>query len=658
MLEAAEGSMSIRRIIVAGCMAIVILAIGTFLAFKFFFNSLERQIAEHWPKEDVESVTELLEKDLSARIAEMRQTANVMAFVGKDELLASLAKSLGEAKGLSNLSFEVKPGFVLAEADFAATTGEDAPDAAKGIEVTGHISAAMTALIEGDQTIQFKLLLTRISDVDIKGTTPAMLPKPVKDYLVSFVQNNLAQLNGVLNGECGVPAENQVVRVPSCLLRFPTSIPVAVDVASGLADQPQTEHVSANPVAADLKITKMAIYVGPSGLFGVSTMRLAGVPDTPQRDSAGPEPKTLMLAEIDQWFVASASERFTADGLKGRAAVAIDKPLVSDAVSYVGNMANLRLVQNFATDPQTFDTEVRLTKKPTFSCDRDSCSRQECRKPKCEIRSRDECRGDIGGLLCKAIEFTVCEPANTAENLICNTVQEVGKGSCDVFEELKKGGCEANKAFVDKALGRVGRIGGDYTVAGTYDIRVQQLGAAKDLKKLTMTANAAASARAHGSLKFTPLDQGHVLVCLAQWKEGFDVSAVIPETTLSVSAEFQEASPADDGLDLKYKMDSFTLKGKVEPSPFDAVFTQHPHLRINCSLVAGLGELARLIHIVDPENDILPDELNAAVSGDVEQEVKDTTFEIHVPDTKLELLNGTTTFRPGMSDRALYFVPR
>ncbi len=196
-------------------------------------------------------------------------------------------------------------------------------------------------------------------------------------------------------------------------------------------------------------------------------------------------------------------------------------------------------------------------------------------------------RGNVTKFVNKVFKETkvakpVCEGGKAVGDLICNTVQVLSKAACDAGEELKKAGCEGNKIFVDKVLGRVGRISGDYTVGGVFSITLDNAHITSDLRKVDATFTGKASAKVNGTLKFIPMDQGHLLVCIAEWKEPFSVSASIPEARRSASATLSGSDYVEDkdtkGLKLRYSVESFSLAGNVSPSPFDAVFNQHPHL--------------------------------------------------------------------------------
>ena len=106
---------------------------------------------------------------------------------------------------------------------------------------------------------------------------------------------------------------------------------------------------------------------------------------------------------------------------------------------------------------------------------------------------------------------------------------------------------------------------------------------------------------------------------------------------------------------MHYAVEPFEITGKVSPSPFDAVFNQHPHLRLNCQLPTAIGDLAKLVKIVDPESNILPDELNQAVTGNVKRKLENLSIDITVPDQKVKLFDAALLLKPSLGENSLVY---
>lgn len=620
-------------------------------------RSIESQIEKNWPSQDLSSVRSLVAKETSSRLHELSGRPALMVFISKGDVIANVNKNIDVLEGVSNVNLQFFPGYVLTSADFDLKTDKSAPKEAQDFTINGKVDAALAPFVDKNNILQFRVILVKLQNITINGKTGERIPKPVKDYLAKFVSSRLDSINGVFNKECARREGGKIIRVPSCFLEIPTAFPVGVDVVKSLQEQPQTEVATGNAVVMPIQLDKAVAYISPLGIYVSADAHLSDDPTwKPGAPTGNVDQKSS--DELANVFDDQFSTRLGKDYRESRMTAALDTGLVARAFSSVATKTNLHLIQDFSSAPEKFDTEVRLAKKPTFSCDRSSCERKECRAPRCQYKDDRICHGDIGNFFCRTVQNTVCEPANAAGGLVCNIVREADAGTCNIFEEIKKGGCEANKIFVEKALGRIGRVGGDYSVFGNYDIHLLSASATDDLRQISMTSVAGANARAHGSLKFQPLDQGYVLACVSKWSEGFDVSVNIPSAEQNLTARFIESQASDEGISLKYRVDKFALEGRVSPSPFDAVFTQHPYLRINCSIAAGVGELARLVHLIDPENSIVPDELNEAVTGKVRKEVDDAEFEIKIPNLNQIWAGEEISLVPNLRPTAVIFARR
>ena len=623
-------------------------------------RSIEAQIEKNWPSQDLSSVKSLVAKETSARLHELSNRPALMIFIGKNDIIANVNKNVDVLDGISNVNLQFFPGYILTSADFDLKTDQAAPREAQNFVINGKVDAALAPFVDKNNILQFRVILVKLQKVTINGKSGERIPKVVKDYLVRFVSSRLDTINGVFNKECARKEGDKLIKVPSCFLEIPTEFPVGVDVVKSLQGQPQTEVASGNAIVMPIQLDKAVAYITPLGIYLSADAHLS---DDPAWKPVTPTGSINQKSsdELERVFDDQFSTRLGNDYRSSRMSAALDTGLVARAFSSVAAKTNLHLIQNFSTAPEVFDTEVRLAKRPTFSCDRSSCERKErkeCRAPRCEYKDDRVCHGDIGNLFCRTVQNAVCEPANAAGGLVCNIVREADAGSCNIFEEIKKGGCEANKAIVDKALGRIGRVSGDYSVSGNYDLHLLSASSTDDLRQISISSIAGANARSHGTLKFQPLDQGYILACVSKWSEGFDVSVNIPSAEQNLTARFIESKSNDEGIALKYRVDKFALEGRVSPSPFDAVFTQHPYLRINCSIAAGVGELARLVHLIDPENDIVPDELNEAVTGKVRREVDDAEFEIKIPNLKQTWAGEDFALVPNLHSTAIVFARR
>ena len=139
-----------------------------------------------------------------------------------------------------------------------------------------------------------------------------------------------------------------------------------------------------------------------------------------------------------------------------------------------------------------------------------------------------------------------------------------------------------------------------------------------------------------------------------QWKEPFSVKATIPEARRAVAANRTSTEYVEGkGLVTHYAGELFEIIRKVSPSPFDAVFNQHPHLQLSCQLPTAIADLAKLVKVVAPESNILANELGQAVTANVKRKLENLTVEIAVPDQNVKLFDNELLQEPSLGGDSL-----
>lgn len=626
-------------------------------------NAIEKKIEAQWPPLDEAGLRKQVETRLVEQVSSV-PNPNAAAVLPASLIVPMLEAQLGKVSGIKSPKVALEQDRVIATAEFELVDSNSQKESAgldglKNYRVRGTLRAAATPILELERNqtrFMFAFTVLKITKAEVGGK---IVPEKLADTVGTLVTRYLSNVNGVLNAECVKPPDQQLVSVPACVSVFPSTIANSLDLKDALQNTKGVQKVAAERVNLSLDVKAAAVALNENGLFLVA--KLAGV-----AFGSGPEaaPATSTPdASAARTFIVKHASELTGQSGTVRPAVGVRTDLLARAVDYVSAASQTTLQAAFEMLPEKFDTEVRLAKKPEFECGRLDCSQKSCTKPNCHNKTEKTCidaGGDIAGLInkiCKETVNVVCDGGRAATDLICNTVQVLDKASCDVGEELKKAGCEANKVFVDKVLGRIGSVSGDYRVAGNYTVTLDSSRVEQDLSRMVVLFTANANGTASGSLKFTPMDHGHVLACAAQWKEPFNVKATIPEARRSVAANRTSAEYVQGkGLVLHYAVEPFEISGKVSPSPFDAVFNQHPHLRLNCQLPTAIGDLAKLVKVVDPESNILPDELNQAVTGNVKRKLEDLTIDIAVPDQKVKVFDSELLLKPSLGGNSLVYA--
>jgi hypothetical protein len=311
----------------------------------------------------------------------------------------------------------------------------------------------------------------------------------------------------------------------------------------------------------------------------------------------------------------------------------------------------------------------------TTQCMRGPCTREPCSRPpgKCawncqrcvKVWGKRYCTDEPG---CKASRHA-CNVQEEAKVAACNVHEESKKAACNTREEAELAACKARKtteeaacALVNttvssiKEIGDIGRFGGHAQVEAHASIHTPELAydAGQSSFKLSVRPDAAAVLR--GALSFKPYDIGHILVCAAPGSIPFRVNAELIAERLSVAAQISPTSSASGSLRLKLTFDPLTLRGKLSPSPIDALLTNNPQLFVMCNpVLTGLPTAANVLGKISaytsldvltaleravPGNQV--EALNlvrALTSGDMQQTVAIQPFQIDVP--PLPIKNGT-----------------
>lgn len=588
------------------------------------------------------------------------RSGHVALWVSAEEVKSSIHWLLGQVEGVDNIHVSLREQTIEVSADFVLD--RKLPDSAivlkdNSLTVTGRLRGVVTP--RGDletNRILFDYLLdaVEINKITIANNTAS---EALEGMVVAALNSFLNYINGFLNRECKQPEDDRRAPVPPCFVLLPNPLVREFRLAEEIEGE-DIQAVSARPVVVFGTIDRIAIKVSPRGLGVLARFGMLASGSTGEI----PKNSTLSYADVSKSFDDELI-RLLGDSSQARASAAVDTRIVASIVDHLATSSDLSIQAKIAPETEQFSSKVRLAKQPQFSCDPDmDCKRENCRKVKCEKKKERKCikaGGDIAKALnevCRTVEKTVCEGGKAVDSLVCEVAVSLEKGLCESAKSLKKAGCEGNKVFVDKVLGRVGNVSGDYTVRGAYAIGLNSTDTDDNLRALRARLKAAAAARVDGSLKFTPVDHGHLLVCQHQWKEGFDVGVVVTPFEKELSATLASSRSGDDGtLTLKYEVDAFKLSGRVTPSPFSAIFDQHPHLRINCAIPAAAGDLARLVSLVDGESDILPDELNEIVTGEVKREIKRLTFDVDIPPLEVDARPESIRLAPHLGDQSLVF---
>lgn len=634
--------------------------------YSIFDYVVKHKIESRWAPLDETTLKQQAEARLVDQVASV-PNPNAAFFLPADVVAPLIEEKLASLKGVKKSAVSFREDLILTEVDFELTdenSKEEAADLKKlnNYRVAGTLKVSVTPLLDlSNNQIRFMYAFT-VTDLSSAEVAGVRVPESLVESVASLLTRYLNNINGILNKECTKPANEQAVNVSSCIAMFPTTIVNRIDLKESLQANPTTKSASSESLNLSVEIKSAALAVMPKGIYLIA--RLSGVAFGSGGEATSPNKPTQSSTQAARKHITEMSHKILGQPPSKELRVGIKTELPARAVEYVAAASQLAFTSAIDSPAENIPgSEVRLAKKPEFECSRISCSRQECRKPNCYSRTDRSCVNDGGDIariintVCSTVVNTVCEGGRAASDLICNTVQELSVASCNIGEELKKAGCNGNKIFVDKVFGRIGEISGDYKINGTYSVTLDSARVSSDFTRIDAVVTASASAKAEGSLKFTPMDHGHLLACIAQWQEKYSVNVSIPEARREIYASRNSVEYLDaTGLKIQFAVEPFEITGRVSPSPFDAVFNQHPHLRLNCQLPTAIGDLAKFVKVIDPESSLLPDGLNQAVTGNVRKKVENTTFTVLIPNFKTAILEKAIILKPALNSDSLVYA--
>lgn len=641
---------------------IVVIGLLAFGAWTFFGpdywikRNLRAQFEDYQVKEDRQNHLNSSTQTLHGIVP------SVYARIAPETVKAIIKNELTNISELSELEISLGPQTIDISANF-----ENRPPAEEGqpkkFRIAGKLAGQFYPTYDTSTRRLFYLPYLQAVNVTELQYEPGIGEDVAKQTVDSLIASILQEINGYLNQECSsdTPKGDDKKRtIPKCFEIIPPWIDVAIDVEKELNETDEFTDVSAEKVRANLDLRSAVVLVSENGVELMLEATHGGDVGAARLPESTNNKEPFSQKDYKKSFREKAKAAFGSLDQNSDLQIALSTGLTKSVVNRLLSGSGISLTTGIDDDVEVIKkSDVRLAKRPRFECRPDmSCNKKKCRKVKCNQTQTTTCtkdRGVIGKLIesaCSAVAKTTCEGGKAVGSLICETVTIVDKGACEAAKSLKKAGCEGNKVFVDKALGRIGYINGDYRISGEYKVDIESAEFGDALSSISLSAISQAQGRASGHLRFVPVEHGHLIACVAPWKENFDVGVNIPRQLLSLRASRENISyDEEETLYMNYVVDSFNMKGKVSPAPFTAVFDEHPHLYVNCALPSAIGSLAKLVKVIDGKNKILPDELNEIVSGDIDRKIEDVRFSIKMKKREKEVENYKVTYKAFANDR-------
>jgi hypothetical protein len=375
------------------------------------------------------------------------------------------------------------------------------------------------------------------------------------------------------------------------------------------------------------------------------------------------------------------------------------------AMSWITATLNRILAENAVTVTARHDTgklefesgKLSLGEKLERSCVVNTeCRRSECKRDQC---SRPPGKCDWSCLRCvRVFGKKVCtdEPGCKASRAACNADEERKVAECNMREESKKAACNVReesalaacrtKVAVEKAgcalvnetitalkgISDIGRFGGDVQVWAEATVSRPEFSYDASKGALTLAVDADGSARVKGDLSFKPYDIGHVLVCATPGSVPFKMGVELKGGRTASTARFRPVSEQGAPLKLEVAFDPVRVRGKLSPSPIDALLTNNPQIFVTCNPVLtglltspnALGKLSAYtpLDVLKALERAVPGNQEQAVSavralttGDLDQEVTMPPLRIDVPNLPFEREGSAVVLSPAWRGGHLFY---
>lgn len=370
----------------------------------------------------------------------------------------------------------------------------------------------------------------------------------------------------------------------------------------------------------------------------------------------------------------------------GQSFAAISRGVVADAINAIGRNAEIGVDLRLPDSSMPFDEELKLQPAPNLSCGNivaDCMPNFSC-PARCDNQfgscsGRQDCPGscdwwDVGCRGWKA----ACEFIKVGEITVCNAGKGICLGACEGEKGLKaaacltktearRAGCNLNQAWLN-AWGnqKIGRVDGTVGLrAGSLNLLIKGDGGTpafsvgENLDAVALRASLAASSDVRGSIRYTPLDLGHLL-CVARWSGEVRARIVAGSQSFAPTGTIAWV-PFGDSLRLLATFNPITIQVQMQPGPVQALFAQNPQVAVICApaVILGLsaqltGELIGAVTGKPNQLDLLKDKFQWT-SDTMSMPMVIEPMGINFPVAPNSTVSPRVSLVPSVSDRALIF---
>lgn len=372
----------------------------------------------------------------------------------------------------------------------------------------------------------------------------------------------------------------------------------------------------------------------------------------------------------------------------GQSFAAISRRFVAGSINAIGKEAEIGVDIRLPDSSMTFDEELKLKPAPDLNCgsiEADCMPDFSC-QDRCN-RQHGSCSGRDCNRSCNWYDAPchawrgACEVLKAGENLVCNTAKggclvgcaaekALKSAACFTRTEARKLGCRLNQEWLNawgnqkigRVEGTVGMRGGSLNLLIKAEGGVPAFSVGDNLDAVSMRAVLAASSDVRSSIRYTPLDLGHLL-CAARWSGEVQARIIGGGQTFNPSGTITW-TPYGDSLRLQASFNPITIPVQMQPGPVKALFEQNPHIAVICApaTILGLaaqltGDLISAVTRKPNQLDLLQDQFDWS-SGALSMPMTIEPMGINFPAAPSSTISPRVLLVPSVSDQALLFKTR
>jgi len=349
----------------------------------------------------------------------------------------------------------------------------------------------------------------------------------------------------------------------------------------------------------------------------------------------------------------------------------LDKSVISDLVNSTFRNLNLSATADLSTlEKMYYDGKLAPFNKKDIDCKskRDCTEKKDCTSGRvckrghdtrncsaCLLRVFGRCQAKGNDPFCEIqkatqnegykIAYNTCLVQKKGEEEFCNVRKKAKEEACNLEKTTEKAFCEVGREAVGalQNSGPIASISGDaYFKKGNASYSLNSLEFSQNLSSFNTNHSIGFNFDLRASIDWTPTGIAGHLTCLSKWKESVDMNFSYTNSNQALNlpiAFVQSGGKSFYRVNIP-KVDLGQIK--IKPPPAEALFIDHPHLLVNCVVLASASAVGEKI----------TGDKTGFLTGKVPLEYEGAEFDIELSNYNLTL--GGDTYEGSFIDGTKY----